>query len=321
MHDELVREIREGPAGRRSAPSSTSTARCSRASPPSRSSASASSRGASRRGSSPSRPSRRARLRPRAHGLLGHDVGDDGRLPRHQESVLEEIGEDVFVKHLAARIYPRVARAGATRTSERGHTVAIVSSATRYQAEPLARDLGIEHVLCTRLEVEARHLHRAHRAPDLLRRGQAPLRAGARRARRPRPRPELLLHRQRRRSAAARGRRPAAPAESRPPARQLARDRGWPVRRFSSRGQPGLGDLVRTRARLREPPARRAGPVSASRSSTARGARRQRLGLRLGRPRDARSPASICASRARSTSGRTAPRSSSSTTRARSTRS
>ena len=37
---------------------------------------------------------------------------------------------------------------------EMGHTVAIVSSATRYQADPLARDMGIEHVLCTELEVE-----------------------------------------------------------------------------------------------------------------------------------------------------------------------
>src|SRR5262245_40140579 len=31
--------------------------------------------------------------------------------------------------------------------------MAVVSSATRYQIEPLARDLGIEHILCTQLEV------------------------------------------------------------------------------------------------------------------------------------------------------------------------
>ena len=34
-----------------------------------------------------------------------------------------------------------------------GHTVAIASSATPYQVEPLARELGVDHVLCTRLEV------------------------------------------------------------------------------------------------------------------------------------------------------------------------
>ena len=31
-------------------------------------------------------------------------------------------------------------------------TVAIVTAATRYQAEPVARDLGVEHVVCTELE-------------------------------------------------------------------------------------------------------------------------------------------------------------------------
>src|SRR4029450_10565618 len=46
------------------------------------------------------------------------------------------------------------ARALVRAHQRKGHTLAIVSSATRYQAEPLARDLGIPHVLCTRLEVE-----------------------------------------------------------------------------------------------------------------------------------------------------------------------
>lgn len=35
-----------------------------------------------------------------------------------------------------------------------GHVVAILSSSTPYVTEPLARHLGIEHVLCTRLVVE-----------------------------------------------------------------------------------------------------------------------------------------------------------------------
>jgi putative phosphoserine phosphatase / 1-acylglycerol-3-phosphate O-acyltransferase len=37
----------------------------------------------------------------------------------------------------------------------RGHTVVIATSATRFQAEPLARELGIAHVLCTELESDA----------------------------------------------------------------------------------------------------------------------------------------------------------------------
>ena len=36
----------------------------------------------------------------------------------------------------------------------KGHTVAIVSAATPYQVDPIARDLGITHVMCTRMEVE-----------------------------------------------------------------------------------------------------------------------------------------------------------------------
>jgi HAD superfamily hydrolase (TIGR01490 family) len=48
--------------------------------------------------------------------------------------------------------------AGAGRTAVRrhldaGHAVVIVTGATRYAAEPLAAELGIEHVVCTELEV------------------------------------------------------------------------------------------------------------------------------------------------------------------------
>ncbi|MGH7287206.1 MAG: HAD family hydrolase, partial [Myxococcota bacterium] len=69
------------------------------------------------------------------------------------ESVLKEAGQEVFEKHLARQIYPE-ARALVRAHRERGHTLAIVSSATPYQIEPVARELGIAHVLCTRLEVK-----------------------------------------------------------------------------------------------------------------------------------------------------------------------
>ncbi len=62
-------------------------------------------------------------------------------------------GQKVFDKRVAQRIYPE-ARALVEAHRRRGHTLAVVSSATPYQAEPVARDLGIEHVMCTRLEVE-----------------------------------------------------------------------------------------------------------------------------------------------------------------------
>ena len=64
-----------------------------------------------------------------------------------------EFGEDVYEKQIAKLIYPE-ARALVKAHLNKGHTVAIVSSATPYQVDPPARDLDIEHVLCSKLEVE-----------------------------------------------------------------------------------------------------------------------------------------------------------------------
>ncbi|HEV7734695.1 MAG TPA: HAD-IB family hydrolase [Candidatus Binatia bacterium] len=68
------------------------------------------------------------------------------------ESALVEIGERLFEERIAGDIYPE-ARAIVAAHRRKGHTLAIVSSATRYQVEPLARELGIPHALCTHLEV------------------------------------------------------------------------------------------------------------------------------------------------------------------------
>lgn len=70
-----------------------------------------------------------------------------------EESAYMELGEDLFTKQIARLIYPE-SRALINRHMEKGHTVAIVSSATPYQVEPAAADLGIENVLCTQLEVD-----------------------------------------------------------------------------------------------------------------------------------------------------------------------
>ncbi|MDP6977992.1 MAG: HAD-IB family hydrolase [Myxococcota bacterium] len=62
-------------------------------------------------------------------------------------------GERVFADHLVTDIYPE-SRALVEAHQRQGHTVAIVSSATHFQIDALARELGIEHVLCTELEFE-----------------------------------------------------------------------------------------------------------------------------------------------------------------------
>ncbi|RMG87124.1 MAG: HAD-IB family hydrolase [Bacteroidetes bacterium] len=70
-----------------------------------------------------------------------------------EEKVFVEVGEEVYQKHLANRIYPESRALVAAHLAKR-HTVAIISAATPYQVEPVARDLDIEHVMCTRMKVK-----------------------------------------------------------------------------------------------------------------------------------------------------------------------
>ena len=69
-----------------------------------------------------------------------------------EESTYNEVGAQLYTKQIARLIYPE-SRALVDAHIARGHTVAIISSATPYQVEPAAADLGIEHVLCSQLEV------------------------------------------------------------------------------------------------------------------------------------------------------------------------
>ena len=70
-----------------------------------------------------------------------------------KEEVFIEVGEEVYINHLAAEIYPE-SRALVAAHLAKGHTVAIVSAATQYQVKPIARDLNIEHIMCTMMEVK-----------------------------------------------------------------------------------------------------------------------------------------------------------------------
>lgn len=70
-----------------------------------------------------------------------------------KEQVFIDVGEEVYQKHLAEAIYPE-SRALVAAHLAMGHTVAIISAATPYQVDPIARDLGIDKVRCTRMEVK-----------------------------------------------------------------------------------------------------------------------------------------------------------------------
>jgi putative phosphoserine phosphatase/1-acylglycerol-3-phosphate O-acyltransferase len=178
-------------------------------------------------------------------GFSGFVAGTIELLGGASEAEFEALAERVFVDRMAGDVYPE-ARALVRAHRKRGHTVAIVSSATRYQAGPLARDLGIPHVLCTRLEVEGGRFTGRVAKPTCY--GEGKLVAA-------------------RSLAEERGVNLGAsyfytdsdedlplleavgsPRVVNPNARlaAIARQRGWPVRRFATRGMPALLDVVRT---------------------------------------------------------------------------
>src|SRR6185369_3085366 len=161
------------------------------------------------------------------------------------EADFEALADRVFAERMAADVYPE-ARALVRAHQRKGHTLAIVSSATRYQAEPLARDLGIPHVLCTRLEVENGRFTGRLVKPTCYGEGK------------------LLAART---LSLARGVELAEswfytdsdedlplleavgqPRPTNPNSRlaALATRRGWPARTFYTRGTPGVMDVVRT---------------------------------------------------------------------------
>ena len=68
------------------------------------------------------------------------------------EELVQRDCEEWYAREVRPYIYP--AMAAAVETHRRaGHVPAILTSATRYLAEPLAADLGIPHVLVTQLVV------------------------------------------------------------------------------------------------------------------------------------------------------------------------
>lgn len=69
-----------------------------------------------------------------------------------EESFIE-FGEELYKKHIARKIYPET-RAIIEAHQAKGHRVAIISSATIYQIEPTARDLGITDIKCSSYEIE-----------------------------------------------------------------------------------------------------------------------------------------------------------------------
>jgi len=163
------------------------------------------------------------------------------------EDELTELGERLFRQRIAATVFPEAWRLVQAHRSM-GHTVVIASPATRFQVEPLARELGVEHVLCTPVEVEG----------DLLTGrvgGPVPFAAGkaeAARAFAAEHYVDLSAS-----YAYASGDEDVAflAAVGRPHAVNpqkglagVAAERGWPVHNFAGRDRPGVEQVLRTLA-------------------------------------------------------------------------
>ncbi len=154
-------------------------------------------------------------------------------------------GAELFEKRVARRIYPEARRLIEAHRAA-GHTLAVVSSATPYQVEPVAAALGITHVLCTQLQVNdgictGRVLEpacfgpgKADAARDLAERMACDLKQsyfysdGAEDL----PLLEIVGHP-----------RPLNPDGT---LTTIARQRRWPITRFNSRGVPTALQLLRT---------------------------------------------------------------------------
>jgi putative phosphoserine phosphatase/1-acylglycerol-3-phosphate O-acyltransferase len=69
------------------------------------------------------------------------------------QAELEELGRHVFREEVASYVFPEACRLIQAH-QRRGHTVVIASSATQFQVGPMAAELGVSEVLCTRIEVK-----------------------------------------------------------------------------------------------------------------------------------------------------------------------
>ena len=162
-----------------------------------------------------------------------------------EEETYNEVGRELYAKQIARLVYPE-SRALIEAHQAKGHTVAIISSATPYQVEPAAQDLGIEHVLCTQLEVKGGKFTGGVISPTCF--GQGKVDAAEKLARQYRANLDesffysdsqddlLLLER----VGHPRALNPSTKLD------RIARAKQWPITSFGSRGRPTLAQFVRS---------------------------------------------------------------------------
>jgi HAD superfamily hydrolase (TIGR01490 family) len=165
------------------------------------------------------------------------------------EDELTELGERLFVQGISGSLYPEGWRLVEAHRRA-GHTVVLASSATRFQVEPAARAMGVEHILVSPVEIVNGIATGRPGGPLLWRAGKAEA-VGAFAAEHDIDLTESYAYSNGDEDV------PFLQTAGRPravnPGRGLemaARQHGWPVARFRSRGRPGIVDLARTAAGL-----------------------------------------------------------------------
>lgn len=158
---------------------------------------------------------------------------------------LEELGEQLFEGELRDRIYPEI-RALVEQHRRQGHLVAIATSAAPFQVGAVARELAIEHVICTRLEARDGVLTGKSSGPVLWGRAKAEAVREFARQRRIDLRRSYFYADGDEEIALMQAVGHPRPVNPRPKLAAAAASQGWPVQRFSSRGVPGVDAYLRS---------------------------------------------------------------------------
>lgn len=88
------------------------------------------------------------------------------------EEAMAEFGQSIFKHDIASRLHTEMWQLIQAHQAM-GHTLILASSATRFQIEPMAREIGAHHALCTPLEVVDGLITGRTSGPALWRQGKA----------------------------------------------------------------------------------------------------------------------------------------------------
>jgi len=161
------------------------------------------------------------------------------------EESYAEFGADVYEKYLARQIYPE-SRALVEAHLRKGHTVAIISSATRYQIDAAAADLGIDTVLCTQVVVENGEFTGAVVKPTCWGQGKVTAADNLAKARGLNLDESFFYTDSHEDLALLEHVGNPQPLNPNDKLATISERRGWPIRRFASRGQPRVSDYLRS---------------------------------------------------------------------------